>query len=328
LIPGILETIKVRLFDVDTEVVCDCCVCLSGISRGDPKRIQMILESGLTGRLVALVTHVNSRVASCAIKVIGLIAAGTESQAQVLLDLNILSIFTDMLSTSKKEEAKETTTASTASKSLPPSCTQADNFFRQEMKRHICWIISNITAGTTNQVEAVKKSGLFLLVSRLMDSSSDFRTRKEAVFCIKNATCCGSMDQVRYLADEVGVIDPLCRCLDYNDVRMTMSALTALENILQCGHWVAKKKGKNHLNPYAVRVENSFGLEKIEMLQIRDNEEIVDKALGIISRFFPDKTDDEALNSNGYSNFWYHMSQGKQQSSRNPSAERKRKTDH
>lgn len=302
-IPSILQAIKILIFDVDVEVICDCCLCLSGLCRGDPKRVQLILESDLTGRIMALLTHANTRVASCALKVVGLIAAGTESQAQILLDLNILPILTEILLTPKKEATKS-------------RAVSEDNFVRQDMKRHVCWILSNITVGTSTQVEAVKKSGLFPLVCRLMDSSADFRTRKEALFCIKNATFCGSIDQVRYLADEVGVIDPICRCLDYNDVRMTMTALTAIENILQCGHWIAKKKGRNHLNPYAVRVENSFGLEKIEMLQIRDNEDIVDKALGIISTFFPDKRDESQDNS--VSSFWYHVSQAKQQSSRVP----------
>jgi importin subunit alpha-2 len=57
-----------------------------------------------------------------------------------------------------------------------------------------------------------------------------------------------------------------------------------LENILKLG--AAEAKRTNGPNPYAIMIEECFGLDKIEYLQSHENIEIYQKAFHIIETYF------------------------------------------
>ena len=55
------------------------------------------------------------------------------------------------------------------------------------------------------------------------------------------------------------------------DAKIVQVALSGLENILRFGETDAKETGTN---PYAVQIEECYGLDKIEFLQSHENLEI------------------------------------------------------
>ena len=57
-----------------------------------------------------------------------------------------------------------------------------------------------------------------------------------------------------------------------------------MENILRLGEQESKETGT--ANPYAVIIEEVFGLDKIEFLQSHENIEIYQNAFDIIERYF------------------------------------------
>ncbi len=57
-----------------------------------------------------------------------------------------------------------------------------------------------------------------------------------------------------------------------------------MENILKLG--AAEAKRTNGPNPYAIMIEECFGLDKIEYLQSHENIEIYQKAFHIIETYF------------------------------------------
>ncbi len=71
-----------------------------------------------------------------------------------------------------------------------------------------------------------------------------------------------------------------------------------MENILKLG--AAEAKRTNGPNPYAIMIEECFGLDKIEYLQSHENIEIYQKAFHIIETYFG-VDDDENLAQQGES---------------------------
>ena len=92
------------------------------------------------------------------------------------------------------------------------------------------------------------------------------------------------------------------------DSKIVQVALNGLENILRFGEQESKNSGGS--NPYAVIIEEVFGLDKIEFLQVKsptimplmdksitlqshENMEIYQKAFDIIERYFGTEEEDK-----------------------------------
>ncbi|UJR31377.1 hypothetical protein I4U23_018871 [Adineta vaga] len=87
----------------------------------------------------------------------------------------------------------------------------------------------------------------------------------------------------RYVIDQ-GAIPPLCELLSVTDTKIIQVAFNGLENILKLG--AAEAKRTNGPNPYAIMIEECFGLDKIEYLQSHENIEIYQKAFHLIETYF------------------------------------------
>lgn len=87
----------------------------------------------------------------------------------------------------------------------------------------------------------------------------------------------------RYVVDQ-GAIPPLCELLSVTDTKIIQVAFSGLENILKLG--AAEAKRTNGPNPYAIMIEECFGLDKIEYLQSHENIDIYQKAFHLIETYF------------------------------------------
>ena len=118
------------------------------------------------------------------------------------------------------------------------------------------------------------------------------KTRKEAAWAVVNATSSGTPEQIRYLI-ELNVIPPLCDLLSIVDTKVVEVALNGLDNILKLGQHDSRLSGTT--NPYAIRIEECGGLDKIEFLQGHQNEKIYKKTFQIIETYFSQEEDDTGL---------------------------------
>ncbi|KAJ4915007.1 Importin subunit alpha-4 [Raphanus sativus] len=92
-----------------------------------------------------------------------------------------------------------------------------------------------------------------------------------------------------------GCIKPLCDLLICPDPRIVTVCLEGLENILKIGE-ADKEMGLNGgVNLYAQLIEESDGLDKIENLQSHDNNEIYEKAVKILERYWAEEEDEQIL---------------------------------
>lgn len=130
---------------------------------------------------------------SAALRAVGNIVTGNDTQTQLILNCNALPCIQQLLSSPKETIRKEA-----------------------------CWTISNIAAGNRHQIQAVIDASIFPSIIDLL-SKADFKTRKEAAWAITNATSGGTVDQIKYLVSTRGFYHMLRKNITLNQKNDTLT---------------------------------------------------------------------------------------------------------
>ncbi|KAL5783754.1 hypothetical protein ACOSP7_008783 [Xanthoceras sorbifolium] len=256
----------------DEEVLTDACWALSYLSDGPNDKIQAVIEAGVCPRLVELLMHPSPTVLIPALRTVGNIVTGDDAQTQFVIDNRVLPCLYQLLAQNHKKS----------------------------IKKEACWTISNITAGNRAQIQAVIEANIILPLVHLLQHA-EFEIKKEAAWAISNATSGGSHEQIQFLVSQ-GCIKPLCDLLVCPDPRIVTVCLEGLENILKVGE-ADKDMGLNGgVNLYAQMIDECDGLDKIENLQTHDNNEIYEKAVKILERYWAEEEEEQNLQDGGVGN--------------------------
>jgi len=265
MVANALTTLSKLVHSQDEEVLTDACWALSYLSDGSNDKIQAVIESGVSRRMVDLLSHPSYSVQTPALRTVGNIVTGDDVQTQCILNVSALPSLHALLNSPKKGIRKEA-----------------------------CWTISNITAGNKTQIQEVIQADIVPPLISLL-TNADFDIKKEAAWAISNATSGGSPEQIEFLVQS-GCIKPLCDLLACPDARIITVALEGLENILKVGEKEEMIQAHG-MNKYANAVEEADGLDKIENLQKHSNNEIYERAMKILEKFFAAEDDDGELTS-------------------------------
>ncbi|XP_048225791.1 importin subunit alpha-4 isoform X2 [Ricinus communis] len=256
----------------DEEVLTDACWALSYLSDGPNDKIQAVIEAGVCQRLVELLLHPSPTVLIPALRTVGNIVTGDDAQTQFVIENQALPCLYQLLMQNHKKS----------------------------IKKEACWTISNITAGNRAQIQAVIEANIILPLVHLLQHA-EFDIKKEAAWAISNATSGGSHEQIQFLVNQ-GCIKPLCDLLICPDPRIVTVCLEGLENILKVGE-AKKEMGMNGgVNLYAQMIDECDGLDKIENLQTHDNNEIYEKAVKILERYWAEEEEEQNVQESGDGN--------------------------
>ena len=264
-----LATMGRLLYHGDDAVMLDAAWAFSYLADGSPERVQLLVDSGHLPRFVSLLMHTNTSIASAALRTLGNVVTGNDSQTQAVLDASVLPVIAHIIQN-------------------PP---------RESMLKEASWLLSNITAGSRTQIQAVLTAGLLQPLIDVL-GKAEFKTRKEAAWALANVCQGGTKTQIRTLV-EAGVIPPLCDLLTVTDTALVNVCLTALEIILRLGATdVAESTAGERPNLFALQMEECGGLDKVEFLQSHEDVGIYVKAYEIVEQYFCDTTAVEDLNDN------------------------------
>ncbi|XP_057535902.1 importin subunit alpha-like [Amaranthus tricolor] len=258
-----LPTLERLLHSNDDEILTDACWALSYLSDGTNDKIQAVIEAGVCPRLVKLLVHSSPSVLIPALRTVGNIVTGDDVQTQCIINHSVLPCLLNL---------------------LHQNC-------KKSIKKEACWTISNITAGTKEQIQAVIESGIISPLVYLLQNA-EFDIKKEAAWAISNATSGGSPDQIKFLVSQ-GCIKPMCDLLVCPDPRIVTVCLEGLEIILKIGESEKNMGTTGGVNIYAQMIDEAEGLDKIENLQSHDNNDIYEKSVKILETYWVD--DDEVL---------------------------------
>jgi len=242
------------------EVLIDALWALSYISDGSDNRIDSVLKggNGFTEHLAKILVGDKPKLIAPALRILGNFASGSEVQTQAVIDAGVLDVAPQVLDSPKKNIQKE-----------------------------MCWLLSNITAGTQKQIGSVLR--VPKLVEKMVQLSiqTGWETRKEAVWAVSNACTGGSDSQVIFMVGQ-NAIEAMVSILDVAESRIVVVGLEAIINILT----VSERENQS----YPEILDEIGGLDKIEQLQSHGDNEVYKKTLEIIERFFGEADNNEDEN--------------------------------
>ncbi|KAL9239051.1 hypothetical protein vseg_013406 [Gypsophila vaccaria] len=256
----------------DDEILTDACWALSYLSDGPNDKIQAVIDANVCPRLVELLLHPSPTVLIPALRTVGNIVTGDDLQTQCLIDHQSLPCLLKLLTQNNKKS----------------------------IKKEACWTVSNITAGTKDQIQAVISAGIIGPLVHLLQNG-EFDIKKEAAWAISNATSGGTHDQIKVLVTE-GCINPLCDLLTCPDPRVVTVCLEGLENILKVGEAEKSLGTTGGVNVFAQAIEEADGLEKIENLQSHDNNEIYEKSVKLLETYWVEDDEEGLPSADGVQN--------------------------
>lgn len=230
----------------------DASWAISYVTDDENEKIQAVIDAGCVPHLIRLLGMDENLIIVPSLRSVGNIVTGSDLQTDVVLDAGGLNHMIKLLSSARNSIVKEA-----------------------------AWTVSNITAGNPQQIQTVIDAGIFEVIAKILEAG-DFRSQKEAAWVVTNATTSGTPEQIVYLLESVGILKPYCGLLESKDARTVLVVLTGLKNLFQLAE---KLGGTENL---ASAIEENGALDKLEMLQHHENEDVYKQAYAIIDAYFLD----------------------------------------
>lgn len=271
--------IRHLVFINDREVVADCLWSLSYIVDVDSELANMMLSSNVMRRCYKLLEALaqslenkqlegeelmDARIGQYAIcpiiRIIGNIITESDEATDIILRGGFIKFFKTIFYKYK-----------------------GDN--KSRVRKEICWVLSNITAGTHEQIVYVIEGELLGLLIDTIDKF-ELYIKKEACYAIKNIMyfCIKNYMYIQRMLD-FRVLESLQSLLEGSDcfTEIQIQILDAVRYALEAGEELKRMTNENPVIYQMYQLEFNFSIEK---LQKSPNQIISQKSYAILKEFF------------------------------------------
>ena len=189
------------------------------------------------------------------LRTLGNVATGSDEQLNYLISINAIPYLEKSLSRNQKT-----------------------------VRREACWVLSNITAGSTFAITAVL--GRMELVRELVNIlDNDLpNIKEEALYALVNATENGEKAALAGLYREVELVRHISDMVkECKDVSAQETALECLGYVLELGSKLTESKSRNM---FVAELFNLKMVEVLEELQYSESDKIYDRVSYILCNFF------------------------------------------
>jgi len=203
IVTAVLPTLTRLLMLQDNNIISDACWAFSYLTQQG--HIGPILDTGIVcQRLVELISipERSDKILIPAVRTIGNIVSGDESETDAIINCNALPAMLGLL-----------------------------NHEKTTLRKEVCWAISNIAAGNSEQVQKIIDcQGLINKLVSLLKTDK-FEIKKECSWALSNLTTTCSPEQVSSLL-KCDVIEAMVPMINTNDVKLQKVLLEGLNNIV------------------------------------------------------------------------------------------------
>ena len=213
-----------------------------------------------------------------ALRALGNVVTGSDEQTQDVVNMGVLEKLLPILELGRNHYPQNSDNNDNVNFNSINYNTFGSSKKNASIVKEACWMISNITAGTVEQIDAVIGSDIVPILVELL-RFGPYEIKKEAGWAISNATSGGNKRQIQYFVHK-GVIKPLCDLLESGQAKILLVAMEGLQNILKAGEELAREKYEGQMksaqlngeiisqqiefvNEYAEYVEQAKGLDRV-----------------------------------------------------------------
>lgn len=254
LVDLILPMLPVSLEHESRNIVADSCWILSYVTEGKGEQgIEKVMGLGVE---MTLIRHMGSKdplVQIPALRTLGNILTGNDSQAQYLLNLGIIDHLSGLMYSHNREIRKE-----------------------------VLWCFSNIAAGAVEQVCLLSEHPcMSSIISSISDPDNE--VKREALWTLANMGHIRKRSLLEKLLS-LRAMEALVLALDLPDAALLLVAMEGIARLLKSAVTFQDKAAET--NDVAVLFENLEGTAKLERLQSHPSMKVYEKAVEIIGEFF------------------------------------------
>lgn len=166
-------------------------------------RIEAVIEAACVPSLIRLSNRKESDVAFPALRGIRGIVSGNDAQVDAVLEAGILKHMKKLLTDSSSK------------------ITESAGF-----------TVSNITAGSAQHVQAVIDAGVFEDIRNVL-AHGKICAKKEAAYAVANISGSGTTEQILFLCQRVGILQPFCDLIRLNNEELDLIVKDGLYGFLK-----------------------------------------------------------------------------------------------
>jgi len=160
---------------------------------------------------------------------------------------------------------------------------------KSTVRREACWAISNLAAGSPEEIEVVFEDPFHILLLAEIGQTDKEDVKKEIMITFSNAlNHCSSDMAIKFVKN--GVLDCMTNLLVSVNPILVLSVLEGMRSLLDQGKKIEEKMGEN---PFIALIEEKGALQKIEDLQTHKNEQIYQASAEILEGFFNKEKNDD-----------------------------------